>query len=258
LELGGLGPDERSEDRRAVNKVLAGTPLIDGHNDLPGEIRRAGGKVGAPDLRADLSKPKSPGGRGLMTDIPRIRAGHMGGQFWSVFIPASIDGPIAIQMTLEQMDIVKGMAQLYPDVFEMAYTADDVVRIHKSGKVASLIGIEGGHQINDSLPALRQMYAAGARYMTLTHALNTRWGDSATANPQHDGLTPFGLEVVREMNRMGMLVDLSHVSEATMKDALGVAQAPVIFSHSGAKAVADHARNVSDEVLGWWRRTAVW
>lgn len=233
-----------------VNKVLAGTPLIDGHNDLPGEIRRAGGKVGAPDLRADLSKPKSPGGRGLMTDIPRIRAGHMGGQFWSVFIPASIDGPIAIQMTLEQMDIVKGMAQLYPDVFEMAYTADDVVRIHKSGKVASLIGIEGGHQINDSLPALRQMYAAGARYMTLTHALNTRWGDSATANPQHDGLTPFGLEVVREMNRMGMLVDLSHVSEATMKDALGVAQAPVIFSHSGAKAVADHARNVSDEVLG--------
>lgn len=231
-----------------VEKVLAGTPLIDGHNDLPGEIRgRAGGKVDALDLRADTSK--LPGGRGLMTDIPRLRAGHVGGQFWSVFISPQFDGPIAVQMTLEQIDIVKGMAQRYPDVFEMAYTADDVVRIHKAGRIASMIGIEGGHQINDSLPVLRQMYAAGARYMTLTHAINTRWGDSATANPKFDGLTPFGLEVVREMNRMGMLVDLSHVSEATMKDALGVAKAPVIFSHSGAKGTADHARNVSDEVL---------
>ena len=227
-----------------VEKVLAGTPLIDGHTDLPGEIRRAPGL----DLRADLAKLSN--GRGLMTDIPRLRAGHVGGQFWSVFIAPSFDGPIAVQMTLEQIDIVKGMAQRYPDVFEMAYTADDVVRIHKAGRIASMIGIEGGHQINDSLPVLRQMYAAGARYMTLTHALNTRWADSATANPKFDGLTPFGLEVVREMNRMGMLVDLSHVSEATMKDALGVARAPVIFSHSGAKGTADHARNVSDEVLG--------
>ena len=166
-----------------------------------------------------------------------------------MFISPQFDGPIAVQMTLEQIDIVKGMAQRYPDVFEMAYTADDVVRIHKAGRIASMIGIEGGHQINDSLPVLRQMYAAGARYMTLTHAINTRWGDSATANPKFDGLTPFGLEVVREMNRMGMLVDLSHVSEATMKDALSVAKAPVIFSHSGAKGTADHARNVSDEVL---------
>ncbi|HEX7885104.1 MAG TPA: dipeptidase [Phenylobacterium sp.] len=235
-----------------VDKVLAKTPLIDGHNDLPGAIRdRTGGDVGKLDLRADTSKLPSerPGGIGLMTDIPRLRKGHVGGQFWSVFISPQFDGPIAVQMTLEQIDIVKGMTVRYPDVFEMAYTADDVVRIHKAGKVASLIGIEGGHQIDDSLPVLRQMYAAGARYMTLTHAINNRWADSATANPTHNGLTPFGKAVVAEMNRTGMLVDLSHVSEKTMKDALAVSQAPVIFSHSGAKAVADHARNVSDEVL---------
>jgi membrane dipeptidase len=235
-----------------VAKVLAKTPLIDGHNDLPGEIRgRVGGDVGKLDLRADTStlKGSRPGGIGLMTDIPRLKAGHVGGQFWSVFIAPSFDGPIAVQMTMEQIDIVKGMATRYPDVFEMAYTADDVIRIHKAGRVASLIGIEGGHQINDSLPVLRQMYAAGARYMTLTHAINTRWGDSATANPVHNGLTPFGKAVVGEMNRMGMLVDLSHVSEKTMRDALAVTQAPVIFSHSGAAAVAPHARNVPDEVL---------
>lgn len=235
-----------------VEAVLKKTPLIDGHNDLPGEIRgRAKGKVDQLDLRADTSKltPSRPEGVGLMTDIPRLKAGHVGGQFWSVFIAPSNDGPIAVQMTLEQIDVVKGMAARYPDVFEMAYTADDVVRVHKAGKVASLIGIEGGHQINDSLPVLRQMYAAGARYMTLTHAINTRWGDSATANPTHNGLTAFGKAVVGEMNRVGMLVDLSHVSEKTMIDALAVSQAPVIFSHSGAKGVADHARNVSDEVL---------
>lgn len=235
-----------------VEKVLAKTPLIDGHNDLPGEIRdRARGDVAKIDLRSDTSKLPGdrPGAIGLMTDIPRLKAGHVGGQFWSVFISPQFDGPVAVQMTLEQIDVVKGMTVRYPDVFEMAYTADDVIRIHKAGKVASLIGIEGGHQINDSLPALRQMYAAGARYMTLTHALANRWADSATANPVHNGLTPFGKAVVAEMNRMGMLVDLSHVSEKTMKDALAVSQAPVIFSHSGSKAVADHARNVSDEVL---------
>lgn len=235
-----------------VDKVLAKTPLIDGHNDLPGEIRgRAGGDVGKIDLRSDTSQLKGarPGSIGLMTDIPRLKKGRVGGQFWSVFISPQFDGPIAVQMTMEQIDIVKGMATRYPDVFEMAYTADDVVRAHKAGKVASLIGIEGGHQINDSLPVLRQMYAAGARYMTLTHAINNRWADSATANPTHNGLTPFGKAVVAEMNRLGMLVDLSHVSEKTMKDALAATQAPVIFSHSGAKAVADHARNVPDDVL---------
>ncbi|WP_293464567.1 dipeptidase [Phenylobacterium sp.] len=235
-----------------VDRVLAKTPLIDGHNDLPGEIRgRAGGDVGKIDLRSDTSQLKGPrpGSIGLMTDIPRLKKGRVGGQFWSVFISPQFDGPMAVQMTMEQIDIVKGMATRYPDVFEMAYTADDVVRAHKAGKVASLIGIEGGHQINDSLPVLRQMYAAGARYMTLTHAINNRWADSATANPTHNGLTPFGKAVVAEMNRLGMLVDLSHVSEKTMKDALAATQAPVIFSHSGAKAVADHARNVPDDVL---------
>ncbi|WP_293900516.1 dipeptidase [Phenylobacterium sp.] len=232
-----------------VDKVLAGTPLIDGHNDLAEQIRgRFDGRPDRVDLRADTSKLMFDG-VGMMTDIPRLRAGHVGGQFWSVFISPAFDGPIAVQMTLEQIDIVKGLAQRYPDVFEMAYSADDVVRIHKAGRIASMIGIEGGHQIDDSLAVLRQMYAAGARYMTLTHAINTRWADSATANPQHNGLTPFGKAVVREMNRTGLLVDLSHVSEATMKDALSVTQAPVIFSHSGARGVDNHVRNVSDEVL---------
>ena len=232
-----------------VEKVLKATPLIDGHNDLAEQVRgRFGGKLDRVDLRADTSKILADGVP-MMTDIPRLRAGHVGGQFWSVFIPSSFDGPIAIQATLEQMDIVKALPARYPDVFEMAYTADDVVRIHKAGKIASMIGIEGGHQINDSLPALRQMYAAGARYMTLSHALNNRWADSATANPIHNGLTPFGKAVVGEMNRLGMLVDLSHVSEKTMRDALEVTQAPVIFSHSSSRAVDDHVRNVSDDVL---------
>jgi membrane dipeptidase len=236
-----------------IEKVLAKTPLVDGHNDVPWEIRnRAGGDVWKLDLGTDtshLSPPGQPGGPGMMTDIPRLKAGRLGGQFWSVYIPANVTGPAAVQMTLEQIDIVKGMAARWPATFEMAYTADDVVRIHKAGRIASMIGIEGGHQIDESLPVLRQMYAAGARYMTLTHALNTAWADSATADPAHDGLTPFGEAVVREMNRLGMLVDLSHVSEATMTDALAVTKAPVIFSHSGAKGVDDHARNVSDDVL---------
>jgi membrane dipeptidase len=232
-----------------VEAVLKKTPLIDGHNDLAEQIRgRFGGRLDRVDLRADTSHLLADGVP-MMTDIPRLKAGRLGGQFWSVYIPANVTGPPAVQETLEQIDIVRGLAQRYPDVFEMAYTADDVERIHKAGRIASLIGVEGGHQINESLPVLRQYYAAGARYMTLTHALNTRWADSATADPQHDGLTPFGVAVVREMNRLGMLVDLSHVSEATMKDALAATQAPVIFSHSGARAVDDHVRNVSDEVL---------
>ncbi|WP_337185134.1 dipeptidase [Phenylobacterium sp.] len=233
-----------------VDRVLARTPLIDGHNDVPWTLRQhVGVHPERLDFDADTSGIRSPGGPGMMTDIPRLRAGKVGGQFWSVYIPSSIDGPAAVQTTLEQIDIVKGLSARYPDVFEMAYSADDVVRIHKAGKIASLVGIEGGHQINDSLPVLRQMYDAGARYMTLTHALNTRWADSATANPQHGGLTAFGRAVIAEMNRLGMLVDLSHVSEETMRDTLEVAQAPVIFSHSGASAVAEHARNVPDSVL---------
>jgi len=235
-----------------VERVLTRTPLIDGHNDLPWEIRiRFAGKLEALDLKADTSKLPSPepGGVGLMTDIPRMRAGRMGGQFWSVWIPSSITGPAAVQTTLEQIDLVKRMAERYPADLEMAYTADDIVRIHAAGRIASLIGVEGGNQINESLASLRQFYAAGARYMTLTHATNIRWADSATADPAHGGLTPFGKQVVAEMNRLGMLVDLSHVSEGTMKSALATTKAPVIFSHSGSRAVSNHPRNVSDEVL---------
>jgi len=235
-----------------IDRVLARTPLIDGHNDLPWEIRtRAASKLEGVDLKSDTSKAPSPeeGGRGLMTDIPRMRVGRMGGQFWSVWIPSSITGPAAVQTTLEQMDLVKRLAERYPADFEMAYTADDIVRIHRAGRMAALIGVEGGNQINESLASLRQLYAAGARYMTLTHATNIRWADSATANPAHGGLTPFGKQVVAEMNRMGMLVDLSHVSEATMTSALETTKAPVIFSHSGSRAISNHPRNVSDDVL---------
>ena len=236
-----------------VAKVLSATPLIDGHNDLPWEVReRYAGKVGGFDLRGDLSQaPPAPGSApgGLMTDIPRMRAGHMGGQFWSVYIPASVTGPAAVKMTLEQIDIVKRLAAKYPADLAMAYSADDIVRAHKAGQVASLIGVEGGHQMDDSIAVLRAYYALGARYMTLSHFTNNHWADSATDDPAHHGLTAYGKAVVAEMNRLGMLIDLSHVSDETMRDALSVSQAPVIFSHSGARALSDHPRNVPDDVL---------
>jgi len=236
-----------------VARVLAATPLIDGHNDLPWNIRtRFASDPAKIDLAADTSKlpvPAGDEGAPLMTDIPRLRAGHVGGQFWSVWIPVSIKGPEAVQVTLEQIDLVKRMTARWPRDFAMACTAADIRRIHKEGKIASLIGIEGGHQINNSLAMLREYYDAGVRYMTLTHSSNTDWGDSATDTPAHHGLTPFGKEVVREMNRLGMLVDLSHVSEETMRAALDVSQAPVMFSHSSARALDDHPRNVSDDVL---------
>ncbi len=234
-----------------VDQVLMQTPLIDGHNDLPWEIReRYKSDFNAIDLASDTRHlPVGTDDAALMTDIPRLRAGRVGAQFWSVWIPVSVSGPEAVQMTLEQIDLVKRMAARYPADFEMAYTAADIRRIHKARKIASLIGIEGGHQINNSLPVLRQMYDAGARYMTLTHSNNTGWADSATDAPAHDGLTPFGVEVVREMNRLGMLIDLSHVSPATMRGALAASQAPVIFSHSSARALNDHPRNVPDDIL---------
>ena len=234
-----------------IEQVLVQTPLIDGHNDLPWEIReRFKSDVAAVNLMADTSRlPVEAGQAGLMTDIPRLRAGHVGAQFWSVWIPVSTQGFEAVQMTLEQIDLVKRMSAQYPSDFAMAYTAADIRRIHKSRKIASLIGIEGGHQINNSLAVLRQMYDAGARYMTLTHTTNTAWADSATDTPAHHGLTPFGVEVVREMNRLGMLVDLSHVSPDTMRAALAASQAPIIFSHSSARALDDHPRNVPDDVL---------
>ncbi len=234
-----------------VDQVLLQTPLIDGHNDLPWEIReRFKSDLAAVNLATDTRHlPVEPGQAALMTDIPRLRAGHLGAQFWSVWIPVSTQGFEAVQMTLEQIDLVKRMSAQYPADFAMAYSAADIRRIHKSHKIASLIGIEGGHQINSSLAVLRQMYDAGARYMTLTHTTNTPWADSATDAPAHHGLTPFGVQVVKEMNRLGMLVDLSHVSPDTMRAALAASQAPVIFSHSSARALVDHPRNVPDDVL---------
>jgi membrane dipeptidase len=234
-----------------VEQVLLQTPLIDGHNDLPWEIRdRYKSDLAELNLAADTSQLAVGEGQApLMTDIPRLRLGLVGAQFWSVWIPVDTQGFEAVQMTLEQIDLVKRMSARYPTDFAMAYTAADIRRIHKGHKIASLIGIEGGHQINNSLAVLRQMYDAGARYMTLTHTINTAWADSATDAPAHNGLTLFGIEVVKEMNHIGMLVDLSHVSPDTMKAALAASQAPVIFSHSSARALDDHPRNVSDEIL---------
>ena len=229
-----------------ARKLLDEVPLIDGHNDLAWEYRkRVQNHLDKIDLKSDTSKLDPP----MHTDIARLRRGGVGGQFWSVYVPVEILGADAVQATLEQIDDVHRLAERYPETFEIALTADDVVRIHKAGRVASLIGMEGGHSIHNSLAALRQLYEAGARYMTITHTKNTDWADSATDAPQHGGLTRFGEEVIREMNRLGMLVDLSHVAPETMKKAIAVSAAPVIFSHSSSRALVDHARNVPDDVL---------
>ena len=192
-----------------IDRILKATPLIDGHNDLPWELReKYASKVETTDVAANSDKLSSP----LQTDIARLRSGRVGGQFWSVYVPAEMTGGAAIQATLEQIDIVKRLAAKYPRDLELATTAADVVRIHRAGRVASLMGMEGGHQIGNSLGALRQMQALGVRYMTLTHFLNNDWADSATDDPKHNGLTAFGKSVVAEMNRIGMILDLSHVS----------------------------------------------
>ena len=238
-------PVDRATQAR-IDRVLTATPLIDGHNDLPWELRdRYASRVEATDLTANSDKLPHP----LMTDIARLRKGRVGGQFWSVYVPSDYAGPRAVEATLEQIDIVKRLVARYPRDLELATTAADVVRIHKSGRVASLIGIEGGHQIDNSLGSLRQFHALGARYMTLTHFRNNDWADSATDDPKFTGLTDFGKAVVVEMNRIGMIVDLSHVSPATMRAALAVTKAPVMFSHSDARAINDVARNVPDDVL---------
>jgi membrane dipeptidase len=229
-----------------IDRILTAAPLIDGHNDLPYQYQeRAKDHLAKIDLRQDQSKLTPP----LHTDIPRLRQGRVGGQFWSVYVPTSLKGADAVQAVLEQIDVVHRIDETYPDTFQLARTADDVMRIHRAGKIASLIGVEGGHSIDNSLAVLRQLYALGARYMTITHFDNTDWADSATADPAHNGLTKFGKGVIAEMNRLGMLVDISHVAPKTMNDALDVSSAPVIFSHSSARAIVDHARNVSDDVL---------
>jgi membrane dipeptidase len=229
-----------------ARKLLDEVPLVDGHNDVPWELRqRVKNHLAQLDLRTDTGALEKP----MHTDIARLRKGGVGGQFWSVYIPADLAGPQAIRAVLEQIDVVHRLAAMYPDVFEVATSPQDVYRIHREGRIASLIGMEGGHSIDNSLGVLRQLYAAGARYMTITHSKNVDWADSATDAPKHGGLTKFGEEVIREMNRLGMLIDLSHVSPDTMKDAMAVSEAPVIFSHSSARALDAHPRNVPDEVL---------
>jgi membrane dipeptidase len=228
-----------------IDRILKATPLIDGHNDIAEQL--------AENYKRDISglasgtdqRQPSP----LMTDMARLHQGRVGGQFWSVYIDGTITGDAAIRETIEQIDIVKRMIAAYPNDLEQAYTAADVVRIHKAGKIASMMGVEGGRQIGGSLAALRAYYTLGARYMTLTHNQTTEWADSATDDPKYNGLSPFGLTVVHEMNRIGMLVDLSHVSPATMKAAIAASKAPVIFSHSSARAIGAHPRNVPDDVL---------
>ena len=226
-----------------ARRVLATMPLFDGHNDLPWAIREqedAPHSVEAYDLRRTTSGH---------TDIARLRDGMVGAQFWSVYIPMESVEEGAAKVQLEQIDIARQFIRKYGDVFEQAYSMSDVERIYGAGKIASVLGMEGGHAIENSLGALRAFYDLGARYMTLTHGGNNDWADSATDDPAHGGLTEFGREVVREMNRLGMLVDLSHTSPESMNDVLDVAEAPVIFSHSSARALTGHLRNVPDQVL---------
>ena len=236
-----------AQDLKArVARVLKATPLIDGHNDWAEVLtEREGDARWTVDLRSRLGT----GDALYNTDITRLRQGMVGGQFWSVWVSPNLPGPEQVKQTLEQIALVQSLAERYPDTFAMARTSADVRRIHKSGRIASLIGVEGGGQFDSSFGVLRAYRALGAGYLTLTHSKNLEWADSATDDPKHDGLTEFGESVVRELNRLGMLVDLSHVSEATMLDALRVSKAPVMFSHSSARALDDHPRNVSDAVL---------
>lgn len=236
---------DRSQYMDQAIEILERVPMFDGHNDAPWQYKnRVGYKFSELDFN-DTSHLS----RSMHTDITRLREGRLGAQWWSVYVSAHISEPEAVKQTMEQVDFVYRMAEKYPDTFEMAYSADDVERIFESGKIASLIGMEGGHSINNSLAVLRMFYNLGARYMTITHSRTLDWVDAAGDDPQHDGLTEFGEEVIREMNRLGMLVDLSHVTPATMENAIRVSDAPVMFSHSNTRAVADHPRNVPDDVL---------
>ena len=233
--------DSQETLAQRIERILSQVPLIDGHNDLPGRIRgikTSDGDVGLYDLRQTTTGD---------TDLPRLREGMVGAQFWSVHV--DVDDPAPAKQQLEQIDIAHRIFEAYPDELEFAGSTSDIQRVFGAGRIASLLGIEGGHVIENSLGALRAFYRAGVRYMGLTHFSNTDWADSGTDDVVNDGLSPFGEEVVREMNRMGMLVDLAHTSPATMSDALNVAEAPVIFSHAGVLALADHPRNVPDSIL---------
>ncbi len=245
LSLLGAPASAQNYDQR-IARVLRQNPLIDGHNDWAEALReREGDGRWTIDLARGLHDRPVP----YNTDIARLRAGQVGGQFWSVWVDPNLPGPEQVEQTLEQIDLVHAIVARYPRDLALARTAADVRRVHAQGHVASLIGVEGGGQIDRSLSVLRTYHDLGAGYLTLTHVLTIPWADSATDDPRHGGLTPFGEEVVRELNRLGMLVDLAHVSEGAMRAALRVSRAPVIFSHSSARALDDHPRNVSDEVL---------
>ncbi|BFV58966.1 dipeptidase [Kitasatospora sp. CMC57] len=223
--------------------LLRSAPVVDGHNDLPWAMRaQVGYDLDALDLTSDQRDR-------LHTDFGRLREGGVGAQFWSVYVRSDYAGDQAVSATLEQIDFVRTLTERYPDRLRLALTAEDMENARAEGRIASLMGAEGGHSINSSLATLRALYQLGVRYLTLTHNDNVPWADSATDKPEHGGLTTFGEEVVWEMNRLGMLVDLSHVSADTMRDALRVTEAPVIFSHSSARAVCDHPRNIPDDVL---------
>jgi membrane dipeptidase len=231
-----------TQTQQRVRRVLSAHPVVDGHNDLAWRAR----ELAAYDWDIlDISHACP----ATQTDLPRLRAGRVGGQFWSVYVPSTLPAGEVLAATLEQVDAVHAMVRRYPGDLELALTADDLERSMASGGIASLLGAEGGHCISGSLGVLRMLHRLGVRYLTLTHNDNTAWADSATDDPEHGGLTAFGRDVVREMNRIGMAVDLSHVSADTMRDSLAVCAAPVIFSHSGAREVCDSPRNVPDDVL---------
>ncbi|MCX4787141.1 MULTISPECIES: dipeptidase [unclassified Streptomyces] len=235
---------DKAEQLERAAELLAEYPVVDGHNDLPWALRvQAGYDLDARDIATDQSAH-------LHTDIPRLRAGGVGAQFWSVYVPSDMAGAEAVSATLEQIDVVAELIGRYPADLRRALTADDMEAARAEGRIASLMGAEGGHSINNSLGTLRALHTLGVRYMTLTHNDNIAWADSATDEPGVGGLSPFGHEVVREMNRTGMLVDLSHVAATTMRDALDTSTAPVIFSHSSSRAICDHPRNIPDDVLG--------
>lgn len=235
-------PAQEADLSSDAERIHRAALVVDGHNDLPWRIRS--------EAEMDFER-MGLGGRieEGHTDMVRLQEGGVDAQFWSTYVPAQYDDSEGTLVELEQIDVVKRLAERFPEHLEMAYSTDDIERISREGKVASLIGIEGGHAIANSLPALRELYRAGARYMTLTHSRTLAWADAATDSARHGGLTDFGRKVIGEMNRLGMLVDLSHVSEETMVDVLEAARAPVIFSHSSARALVDHPRNVPDRVL---------
>ena len=242
---GGAAAPGSVEADAAVREILQRVPLVDGHNDAPWAIRsRVAGHLAELDF-ADTSGLERP----MHTDLERLAAGGVGAQFWSVWVPMDLGEGEAVVTVLEQIDLVHRLVARYPEHLEMASTAADIRRIHAQGRIASLVGVEGGHCIGGSLAVLRQLHTLGARYLTLTHWKSLPWVDAATDAPVSGGLSPFGVEVIREMNRLGMLVDLSHVSDDGMHDALDASRAPVIFSHSSARALNSHPRNVPDEVL---------